>query len=61
MTPSAPPRQQTSPDVDRNWQMTVVVVDDYILAAVENITGTRLLRVSRAALHTIHGLFPSPE
>ena len=61
MTPSTPPRRQTSPDVDRNWQMTAVFVDDYILAAVEDRTGTRLLRISRAALHTIHGLFPSPE
>ena len=64
MTPtSAPrPRQQTSPDVDRNWQMTVFFVDDYILAVVEDRTGTRrLLRVSCAALHTIHGIFPSPE
>ena len=62
MTPSsAPPRQQISPDVDRNWQMTAIFVDDYILAAVEDRTGTRLLRMSRAALHTIHGLFPSPE
>jgi hypothetical protein len=62
MTPSAPPCRQTSPDVDRDWQMTVVFIDDYILAAVvKDRTGRRLLRVSRAALHTIHGLFPSPE
>ena len=33
MTPSAPPRRQTSPEVDRDWQMSVVFVDDYILAA----------------------------
>ena len=62
MNPSAPPHRQTSPDVDRNWQMTAAVfVNDYILAAVEDRTGMRLLRMSLAALHTIHGLFPSPE
>jgi hypothetical protein len=58
MTPNAPPRRQTSPDVDRDWQMTVVFVDDYSLAAVEDQSGTLLLRTGRAALHTIHGLFP---
>ena len=41
--------------------MTVVFVDNNILATVEDRTGTRLLHVSRAAMHTIHGLFPSPE
>jgi hypothetical protein len=61
MTPSAPPHRQTSPKVDRDWQMTVVFVGDYILAAVEDRSGMLLLRTGRAALHTIHGLFPPPE
>ena len=61
MTPSAPARRQTSPDVARQWQMSAVYVDDYILAAVEDSTGRALTRVGRAALHTIHGLFPPPE
>jgi hypothetical protein len=32
-----------------------------ILAAVESPDRTTLDRVERAALHTIHGLFPPPE
>ena len=61
MEPSAPVRRQSSPEGTRPWQMSAVYVDDYILAAVENAAGTRLERVGRAALHTIHGLFPPPE
>lgn len=41
--------------------MAGVFVDDYCLAAVENHDGTFLKRVSRAALHTIHSIFPPPE
>ena len=36
MTPGAPARRQTSPDVARKWQMSAVYVHDYILAAVED-------------------------
>ena len=61
MTPSTPARRQTSPTTERPWQMSAVYVDDYILAAVENRAGTALERTGRAALHTIHGLFPSPS
>jgi hypothetical protein len=61
MDPSAPARRQTSPATERQWQMSAVFVDDYILAAVENPSGTLLQSAGRAALHTIHGLFPPPE
>ena len=40
--------------------MSGVFVDDYCLAAVENHERTLLKRVSRAALHTIHAIFPPP-
>jgi hypothetical protein len=40
--------------------MLAVYVDDYILAAVESPDGSALQRTGRAALHTIHGLFPPP-
>jgi len=41
--------------------MSAVYVNDYILlATVEDRTGTPLQRAGRAALHTIHGLFPAP-
>ena len=61
MVPSTLARRQTSPDTPRKWQMSAVFVDDYILAGVENREGTFLQRTGRAALHTIHGLFPPPE
>ena len=61
MVPSTPARRQTSPDTPRKWQMSAVYVDDYILAAVEDASGTLLQRTGRAALHTIHGIFPSLE
>jgi hypothetical protein len=37
-----------------------VNVDNYIGACVENKDGTLLGRISRAALHAIHSIFPSP-
>jgi hypothetical protein len=61
MAPPASARRQTSPDTERKWQMLAVYLDDYILAAVEDPTGTLLQRTGRAVLHTIHGLFPPPE
>jgi hypothetical protein len=61
MAPEVPARRQSSPDTQRKWQMSAVYVDDYILAAVEDRTGTTLQRAGRAALHTIHGLFPAPS
>jgi hypothetical protein len=61
MTPHNPARHQTSPETTvRKWQMSAVYVDDYILAAVEDRAGTLLQRTGRAALYTIHGLFPPP-
>ena len=61
MSPEAVVRRQSSPVTDRPWQMSAVYVDDYILAAVENAEGSTLQRTGRAALHTIHGLFPPPD
>jgi hypothetical protein len=60
MTPTVPARRQTSARSTRPWQMSAVYVDDYILAAIESPDGSTLERVGRAALHTIHGLFPPP-
>jgi hypothetical protein len=61
MTPAAPARRQTSAPPSRPWQMSAVNVDDYTLAAIESPDGTTLDRVGRAALYTIHSLFPPPE
>lgn len=58
MTPTPPYTRQAEDMPDR--QMTAVFVDDYCLAAVENHEGTLLNRISRAALHTVHGIFPPP-
>jgi hypothetical protein len=38
-----------------------VYVDDFILAVVENEDRSLIRRVSRAALHAIHSIFPPPE
>ena len=61
MTPPAPAQRLTSPNTERKGQMSAAYVDDYILAAVEDLTGTMLQRTSRGALHTILGLFFTPE
>ena len=60
MSPGVVVRRQSSPSVDRPWQMSAVYVDEYILAAVKSPHGSSLLRTGQAALHTIHGLFPPP-
>ena len=60
MEPEGVVRRQSSPAADRAWQMSAVYVDDCILAAVKRTDGTALQRTWRAALHTIHGLFPPP-
>ncbi len=49
MTPNTPARCQTSPDAERPWQMSAVYVDDYILAAVENRSGTALAHTASKA------------
>jgi hypothetical protein len=36
-------------------------VDDFLLAAVEDATGTLLQRTARATLHAIHSVFPAPK
>jgi hypothetical protein len=59
MIPARPAkRQRTS---NKPWQMTSVFVDDFILAAVEDQSGTMLINTARAALHSIHGVFPPPS
>ena len=59
MIPARPAkRQRTSGEM---WQMTSVFVDDFILAAVEDQSGTMLINTARAALHSIHGVFPPPS
>jgi hypothetical protein len=40
--------------------MSAVYVDDFLLAAVEDGSGTLLQRTARATLHAIHNIFPSP-
>eukprot|EP00978_Attheya_sp_CCMP212_P047615 scaffold422453_cov102-Attheya_sp.AAC.1 len=40
--------------------MSSVFVDDFILAAVEDATGTKLQHTGQAALHAIHAIFPPP-
>jgi hypothetical protein len=61
MAPDALVRRQSSPVADGPWQVSAIYVEDYILAAVENPEGYALQRTGRAALHTIHGLFPPPN
>jgi hypothetical protein len=41
--------------------MSAVFVDDYILAAIEDPAGKLLQHTARAALHSIHAIFPPPS
>ncbi len=59
MRPARPAKRQRTGET--TWQETYVYVDDFCLAAVESKDGTLLERVSRAALHSIHAIFPPPE
>jgi hypothetical protein len=59
MVPVRPAKRQRTSRT--TWQMTGVFVDDFILAAVENESGTMLIHAARAALHSIHGVFPPPN
>jgi hypothetical protein len=53
--------RQTSPDTKRRWQMSALyAVDDYILAAVENHSGTALAHTGKAAL-SAHNPWPIPH
>jgi hypothetical protein len=58
MAPTRPAKRQCTGHP--STQATYVFVDDYILAAVEDSSGTHLSSISRAALHGIHAIFPSP-
>jgi hypothetical protein len=58
MMPQKPAKRQRRDS--KEWQMSSVFVDDFIIAAVENQSGTLLRRTARAALHAIHGVFPPP-
>lgn len=60
MTPQTTARCQMSLRMTRKWQILAVYVDDYILAAGEDRTGTLLQRAGREVLHISHGLFLSP-
>jgi hypothetical protein len=56
--PSEPARRQSTKGP--RHQMSAVYVDDFLLAAVEDATGTLLQRTARATLHAIHSVFPTP-
>jgi hypothetical protein len=58
--PAQPARRQTSLTPHQH-QMSAVYVDDFLLAAVEDVSGTLLRRTARATLHAIHSVFPTPE
>jgi hypothetical protein len=55
--PTLPPRQSTK---GSSHQWSGVYVDDHIMAAVEDSTGTLLRRTARATLHAIHSVFTAP-
>lgn len=59
MVPDRPAKRQRT--TEGSWKTAHVFVDDYILGAVEDKTGTLLGRISRAALHGIHSVFPPPK
>jgi hypothetical protein len=46
---------------DKQYIIIAVYVNDYILGAIKSKDRTLIKRVARAALHTIHSLFPPPE
>jgi hypothetical protein len=58
MVPTESPRRQSI--VGPTHQMSAVYVDDFLLAAVEDGSGTLLQRTARVTLHAIHNVFPSP-
>jgi hypothetical protein len=57
MHPKTPAKQSQA---DNPVHEMYVYVDDYIGACVENKDGSHLGRISRAALHGIHSIFPPP-
>jgi hypothetical protein len=56
--PTESPRRHST--VGPTHQMSPVYVDDFLLAAVEDGSGTLLQRTARATLQAIHNVFPSP-
>jgi hypothetical protein len=61
MRPAAPAhRSLQPPNVAIPKYGVFVYVDDYISAAVENKDVTLLEKISHAALHGIHSIFPPP-
>jgi hypothetical protein len=57
MHPAAIPKRSKKED---SMYSISVYLDDFIGAAVENVSGTLLDRVTKAALHGIHSIFPPP-
>jgi hypothetical protein len=57
--PTLPPRRQSSTN-GASHQWSRVYVDDHIMAAVEDTTGTLLRRKARATLHVIQSVFTAP-
>jgi hypothetical protein len=41
--------------------LSAVYVDNFILAAVEDVSGKLLQKMARATLHAIHCVFPLPR
>jgi hypothetical protein len=58
-TPTVPARRQSTTQTP--YQMSSVYVDDHIMAAVEDSSGTLLDRTARATLHAIHNVFQPPS
>jgi hypothetical protein len=58
MRPTKLPKRSTKED---SMSSISVYLDDFIGAVVENASGTLLGRVTRAALHGIHSIFPPPS
>lgn len=58
MHPAAIPKRSKKED---SMYSISVYLDDFIGAAVENVSGTLLDRVTKAALHGIHSIFPPPH
>jgi hypothetical protein len=56
--PTLPAQRQST--IGPQHQMSAVYVDDFLLAAVEDESGTLLQRTARATLHAIHSVFPTP-
>lgn len=58
MHPAKKPKRSSKED---SMYSVSVYLDDFIGAVVENASGTLLGRVTKAALHGIHSIFPPPK